>query len=756
MINKKLKNRYTIIKEVGRGGFGCTYLAKDEDNADSLCIVKQLNPYNADIFTAKRLFQREAETLKELKQADQIPEFIEYFEEEENHYIIQEYIEGKTLNQLIDENWDSENLSRFLWDVLSVLEKLHQNNIVHRDIKPSNLIKSDRNCKIVVIDFGAVKQLDIPQNIVSSSQESRVLNPPTATKIATAEYAPPEQKKGKPLLNSDIYALGMTALQLLTKRNPIEIKRDSNDDIIFDRAFNNVDRPLLAIINKMVKNNSQERYQSASEVLKAIDSRKKEPQLSATQRGTPQTTEAWFSDVKGQKVARTETVLTAADLQVNHQNINNVSTEPRSNIEEQSAIRDKTNRQYNNNNLNSNNSNSNNSNNSNVRVNSTSNLSATNPKRKSILIPLSVIGLIIISEFVSPWIRPAYFAYQGNKLLEQKKAEESLEQFYKVTSLKENSFKGWKGQGDALLTLGRVSGALGSYEKAIGIKPDDIKTLNNLGKTYYEQGDYQKALNAHQQVLETDPKNAEAFSGQGVTYLGLQEYEKSLSAFDEAKKIKPNEPDIWLKKAIALRYLNRPEEAEELYKEALNVYNSVTKKQENNPILWTDRGFVLQQLNRQQEALESYEQALAVDEEFYEALLGKANTLVVLQKPEEALSTLEKAAEIRPKDYQVWYTQGTILEQVLKRHQEALNALNKATELNPQFTLAWLNQGLALIALERYEEALIALDKAKDLEPQNPYIWQNRGLVLQNLGRPTESSESYQKAKELGLSAIAP
>jgi tetratricopeptide (TPR) repeat protein len=759
MSQKILNNRYKITREIGRGGFGITYLAEDKNNANSLCVVKQLNPYHAEISTTKRLFQREADTLKELKEADQIPDFIEYFEEEENYFIAQEYIEGKTLDTLISENWDSENLSRFLWDVLSVLEKLHKNNIIHRDIKPSNLIKSDRNCKIVVIDFGAVKQLDISPNNLNSVRENQALNPPTGTRVATAEYAPWEQKQGKPLLNSDIYALGMTALQLITKKSPIDIKRDDKDNIVLEKPLNNIDTPLLAIINKMVKNDSTKRYQSAAEVLKAIDTRSKEPPkqiiISKKQQSLLSTvnnqgidrTQPLLSTVNYPAVDQAQPLSTSPNNQFNGENINSSSREKLSNTEENHNHQEPRNLNHN----------IHNSDDDNPQINSTINLSSTNQKNKLFLIPLSAIALIIIvSEFISPWIRPAYFIHQGNKLLDRNKAEESLAQFDKATSLKENSFDGWKGRGDALFSLGRVSGALGAYEKANILNPNNVKTLNNLGKVYYEQGNYQAALDAHQKVLEIDSQNAEALSGQGITYLGSQDYEKSLAAFDEAKKIKPNEPDIWLKKAIVLRYLNRPEEAEELYKEALSVYESLTKDNENDSILWTDRGFVLQQLNRQQEALESYEKALTIDENFYEALLGKANTLILLQKPEDALSTLEKAASIRPKDYQVWYTQGTILEQVLKRHQEALNALDKATEFNPKFAPAWLNKGLSLIALERYEEALNALDKAKDLEPQNPYVWQNRGLVLQALGRQSESNASYQKARELGFPATAP
>jgi serine/threonine protein kinase/Tfp pilus assembly protein PilF len=653
MFKKILNNRYKIIREIGRGGFGITYLAEDRNNTNSLCVVKQLNPYHAEISTAKRLFQREADTLKELKEADQIPNFIEYFEEDKNSYIVQEYIQGKTLDKLIYENWNSENLSRFLWDVLSVLEKLHKNNIIHRDIKPSNLIKSELNSKIVVIDFGAVKQLNIAQNQNNLSQENLVFNTPTATKVATAEYAPGEQKRGKPLLNSDIYALGMTALQLITKVSPINLKRDDKDNIILAQIPNNIDAPLLAILNKMVKNNPKERYQSASSVLKAIDSRTKEPPtqiifprspqkiFTANSQNTEKTepfptivnsqntektepfptiansqntekTKPFPTIANSQNTEKTEPFPTIANSQTDSSNIDRASTKllfnklkKKKNIETATIHNHKN--IYQDNNYKNNDS----------RFDSTPSLPSTNQKNKPFFISLSIIGLIIIiSEFIFPWIRPAYFIYQGNRLLAQKKAEESLEQFYQVTSLNEKSFDGWKGQGDALLALGKVSGALEAYDKTLKIKPNNLQKLNNLG----------------------------------------------------------------------------------------------------------------------------------------EFLLEQANALIFLQQPEDALSLLRKAAEIRPKDARIWYTQGTVLEQILKRHQEALDVLNKATELNPKFAPAWLSKGLSLISLKRYEDALKSLDRAKDLEPQNPYIWQNRGLVLQNLGRQLESSESYQKAKELGFS----
>jgi serine/threonine protein kinase len=449
MSQKILNNRYKVTREIGRGGFGITYLAEDRTNANSLCVIKQLNPYNAEISTAKRLFHREANTLKELKEAEQIPDFIEYFEAGDNYYIVQEYIQGKTLDKLIHETWDAESLSRFLWDVLSVLEKLHKNNIIHRDIKPANLIKSDLNCKIVVIDFGAVKQLNVSQNNVNSSQENQVLSPATGTRIATAEYAPREQKLGKPLLNSDIYALGMTALQLITKISPIAIKRNSQDNIILDRPFNHIDPPLLAILNKMVKSDHKKRYQSASEVLKAIDSRRNDPlthivnysqQKSSTLNNKTlqpiqpvrpaqpiqpvQPTEPLPPTVNNKTIQSTEALPAKTQHLTNSQNVNSSSSQLVFKIVEKNTDRKTIDNQNNSNNP----SNYQNSN------DNTSNFLSSNLKNKPVLISLCVIGLIIlISEIVTPWIRPLLFKHQDNRLLEQKQTEQPLKQFDTVS-----------------------------------------------------------------------------------------------------------------------------------------------------------------------------------------------------------------------------------------------------------------------------------------------------------------------------------
>ena len=679
MLKTILNNRYQIIKKLGQGGFGTTYLVTNLQASEetvqvspfseatilssSLCTIKQLNPAHADIETAKKLFKREANILLRLGELSGVPKFIDYFEENNQHYIVEEYIKGKSLDDLLEQKWHSQQIIIFLWDTLSILQKLHQKNIIHRDIKPSNLIQREKDSKYIIIDFGAVKELKQSQLGIQG------------TRIISIGYAPPEQQRGTPQLNSDIYALGMTAILLLAKIHPKDVIKNKNDDIVWPTNANlNAPKFLTDILNKMVKKKHQERYQSVEEILKAIQGGKEEQ--------------------KPEEFPPENEVITQ---------------------EEQN----------------------------------------TSNKKPSIIdylirpwyIPLLLATIVLIgSEIIHPWIRPIFYLYQGNSLLDKNKANASLSKFQKVIALQRKSAAAWKGRGDALFTLRRYPGALEAYQKAISLEPNNLKALINKGKILYQQGESAKAIKAHQQAIEIDENNADAWSGKGLVHISLQQYEQALKSFDKAQKIKPDEPTIWLQKGIVLKYLEHPDQAQKFYQEALAVYDEKLEKERKNPLLWTDRGFVLLQLNRPQDAFVSYDKALLFDENFYEALLGKANVLNIFQKYEQALEVLDRATEIRPNDYQVWFNRGNLLAHALQRPEPALASFERATQAKADFYPAWLGKGLTLIALKRYEDALQALDTAKNINSQDPFVWLNRGIALEKTGQLTAALESYQKA----------
>ncbi len=265
---KVLDGRYKIVKVLGSGGFSETYIAEDTRlPGKAQCVVKQLKPtYNKpdQLIIARRLFTSEAQTLQKLGTHNQIPQLLAYFEEEEEFYLVQEYIAGHALSdELTTGNPISESqVIEILQDLLETLAFVHQNGVIHRDIKPSNIIRRASDNKLVLIDFGAVKE--VTTQILDNQEQTAF-----TIGIGTKGYAPSEQCFGRPQYSSDIYAVGMIGIKALTGMAPHEIERDANGELKWvDKA--EVSNALARILSKMVLENFQQRYQSASEALKAL------------------------------------------------------------------------------------------------------------------------------------------------------------------------------------------------------------------------------------------------------------------------------------------------------------------------------------------------------------------------------------------------------------------------------------------------------------------------------------------------------
>jgi CHASE2 domain-containing sensor protein/predicted Ser/Thr protein kinase len=263
-VEKLLNKRYKLAEVLGSGGFSYTYRAEDTCRpGNPVCVVKHLQPARQDegfLEIARRLFKTEAEILHLLGEHPQIPLLMAYFEENHQFYLVQEYVPGQSLQEELSTGKPRTQLQviDFLKDVLSILVFVHSHGVIHRDIKPSNLMRRLDDQRIVLIDFGAVKQIQPQQQ-----QE----NPTVA--VGTVGYSPPEQFMGQPRLNSDIYALGMVAIQALTATPPTLIQRDETTALEWrHRAY--VTKEFAAILDKMVAFDFQKRYQSADEVLQSL------------------------------------------------------------------------------------------------------------------------------------------------------------------------------------------------------------------------------------------------------------------------------------------------------------------------------------------------------------------------------------------------------------------------------------------------------------------------------------------------------
>ena len=267
MIGRIIAARYKIISKIGQGTFGTTYLAEDTQvPPPSECVVKHFTPSSTEPETIKKsqeLFAREATILHQLGKHPQIPRLLAYPQENQDFFIVQEYIAGYDLKQEIRPNipLKEDVVIQLLTDILEVLVFIHEQEVIHRDLKPENIRRRQKDQKIVIIDFGAVKQI--------STQYLENQQPQNPTTIGTRGYTPIEQQIGATEFSSDIYAVGMIGIQALTGKHPKSLGRDQQVKLIW-RDFVNVSDRFANFLDKMVEYNHTNRYADATEALTAL------------------------------------------------------------------------------------------------------------------------------------------------------------------------------------------------------------------------------------------------------------------------------------------------------------------------------------------------------------------------------------------------------------------------------------------------------------------------------------------------------
>ncbi|MEN9231779.1 MAG: protein kinase [Thermostichus sp. DG02_5_bins_236] len=260
-----VRNRYRAFKRIGQGGFGSTFLVRDQDMPSKPWrVIKQLRPVENSPQIAKlseELFNREAQVLERLGEHSQIPKLFAHFQEGGKFYLVQEFVQGITLSQEMHRNgvFSEEQARQVMQEVLLILSYVHSHNTVHRDIKPANLIRRKEDQRLVLIDFGAVKELGPGQEQVVE-----------ATAIRSLGFSPPEQVQGQAVgPSSDLYALAATCINLMTLESPAKFYNhetgqwDWSDRLQLSPEFN-------SILTRMLQQTVSQRFATATEVLRAL------------------------------------------------------------------------------------------------------------------------------------------------------------------------------------------------------------------------------------------------------------------------------------------------------------------------------------------------------------------------------------------------------------------------------------------------------------------------------------------------------
>ncbi len=267
MIGQVLAGRYRIVQVLGAGGFGETYITADLHlPGEPECVLKHLKPATDDpavLDIARNLFQKEAETLQQLGSFDKIPRLLAYFEEQKEFYLVQELVRGHTLSRELTsgQKWPEAAVRKMLGEVLSILEFVHSQGVIHRDIKPDNIMRRDADGCLVLIDFGAIKQV---------RNQATVGTAPQTIAIGTPGYMSPEQARGNPRPSSDLYALGVIGIQALSGKYPSELIEDHDTGELQWQNLVQASPLCIAHLSEMTRYHFRDRFTTASAALQAL------------------------------------------------------------------------------------------------------------------------------------------------------------------------------------------------------------------------------------------------------------------------------------------------------------------------------------------------------------------------------------------------------------------------------------------------------------------------------------------------------
>lgn len=796
-------NRYRIVRELGSGGFATTYLAVDEQSQSQLrCVVKQLQPrFNSPAIweSAKERFATEAVVLQWLGNHDRIPQLLAHFEENQQFYLIQEFIEGEEFEQEIHRLRLSEfDLIRFLCDVLEILNFVHHQGVIHRDIKPSNLIRRRSDQKIVLIDFGAVKEIgtlafDLDQETIQTQI------------IGTPGYMPPEQHNGKPVYASDIYALGRTAIFALTGRSPLEWEDTEAEDLeSWQQRLNNVSSQLIEILNRMTCAKVSERYQTVTELLEDLKplllvetiiedkyqivnylggkrgiysyvvkdlQQSTQPlyilNLLKLQKIESETLENAFQSLKQElghlaKLNNLDRIPKTKEYFISQENIyliqeyiegENLETiiNREFNLSEEEVI---------------------------DLLENTGEILRDIHKHKIIhanikpssLIKRSSDGKIVLIDFgaiqeITNYLPDAKTGYlppeqiAGRPIISSDIYALGMTAIYAVTGIKPEKLAKNPNTGEVIWQQKtRVSSELSKIlNKMVRLdKQQRYQSIEQVLKALKKLRFKSKIKPWHKYVIIFISLTTLTFFSryfwlqyqaillfkQADLELQYQRYEKAIEYYDRGIQKVSGKVNLfqgaWLRKAQALSHLKRYDEMLQICQQGLHKTNNV--------YFWNCQGLALEGLERYEEAISSYNEAIKLKPDFFVPLNNRGEVYTRLGKLDNAIADFEAAIKLgEAESYVPWNNLGKIYFRQQK-YEQAINAYQQAINVKEDYLPALIGLGNAQKALRRYSEALVAYNRAIEVNGDSYEAWFGKGLVEEALQQYREAVQAYERA----------
>ena len=560
MVTQLLDNRYQIVRVLGGGTFGQTFLAQDiKRPGHPECVVKQLRYLSNDpqsLQIASRLFKQEAEILEKLGKHPQIPTLLADIEENQEFYLVQEFIDGHPLTDEIipGQPWNEDQVIKLLIDVLKILDYVHQERIIHRDIKPDNLMRRDSDNQIVLIDFGAVKEL---RTQIAQKQINQTVS------IGTPGYMPIEQFHGKPQFNSDIYAVGMIAIQALLgiDANELQELRNPNNNQVIWRKQQQLKSKVANVIDKMVSPGYQRRYQSVTDVLADLEKILAISESKASSTNTNKKYKhkkqlnmifAWVLAVIG--ITGLAILLYNQLPKIKAGKFYKQGIEKLKKEDKQGAIEEFT-----------------------EAIKIYPNYSEAFYERAKVHYNLGEYKEVIEDTSEAIRINPGYadaYSDRCGTYFIMKEYQKAIDDCTKVIGLNPKFDLPYLNRGISYSKIEKNQEAIEDLNKFIQSKPNDSIGYLNRGIVKGKLKDFREAIEDYNQALKLSPENPDIYYNRGIAHSDSKEYPKAIEDYSQAIKLKSDYPDAYYNRGDVYRYLNDKQAAIKDFEQAAKLYTA--------------------------------------------------------------------------------------------------------------------------------------------------------------------------------------
>lgn len=645
-----LRNRYKVVKLLGKGGFGRTFLAHDTDNLNERCVVKQLTFQSTNAWMAQKaiqLFEGEAQQLQQLGTHPQIPALLGYFEDEGCLYLIQQYIEGKNLKQLLEHQgaFSGEQIEQILLHLLPVLQYIHERGVIHRDIKPDNIMHIPGTGKYVLIDFGVAKPIPDPSKELSG------------TVLGSPGFAPYEQMRlGIATPSGDLFGLGASCFYLLSQTSPSTLATEHGYSWL-ESWHSYVSQPLSPllrqVLSQLLQKEASNRYQSAEAALKELTRRVLTPDASII------------------------TALPKAStlpLPVQVQNSLEASLPPTKVVESSVDRRSKPFIFY------------------------LAPQSNATPLQKdtSLRIPRKVVGSALLTLALLGGI--GYIVVQGLLTVSPKAItvaevnrqvqghlqqgdqqfaagdyQQALREYAAAIQKDPENAKAYFNSGITKRRLNDLPGAIAHYTTAIRLKPTSVDAYNNRGLVRSQLGDKLAAIADFTEAIRLNPQHVQAYNNRGTIYSEVGKKQAAIADYSQAIQIDAQYYEAYFNRGIVQSDLGNT-------KAAIADYSQVLRLNVNYAQAYNNRGIAYFALGNLKQAITDYTEAIRVDAKYARAYTNRGTAQLALGNTQAAIADYTQGIRIDPKYAKAYENRGTVKSQLGKK-QEAIQDLQKAADI---------------------------------------------------------------------------